>query len=53
MDQKKLRILIAVIWLVVAILSITRNQTFFAVLSFLVSGLFFYAAFSKKDNYTR
>lgn len=53
MNQKNFRILIGVLWLVVGILCIVRNQIPFAILSFVVSGLFFYAGFKYQDNVPR
>ena len=49
MDSKMLRIIVGIIWIVVAIISYTRNDMTFAIISAILAILFFVFAF-KDDN---
>ncbi|MFO3717074.1 hypothetical protein AB9Q04_01765 [Anaerococcus sp. ENR1011] len=50
MNRKVLRIILAIIWFVVAILSYKRNEMVFAILSAVLAVVFLVFAFKNEDN---
>ena len=50
MNRKVLRIILAIIWFVVAVLSYKRNEMVFAILSAVLAVVFLVFAFKNEDN---